>query len=220
MRSKSEIDDWLVRQTLVAVVRTRSPGQVLPLCEALVAGGVVCLEITLTVPNALDVIRQIAPRFAHEAVVGAGTVLNAEDARRALEAGAEFIVSPITRPEIARAAHAAERPVMLGAYTPTEAQLAYEAGADFIKIFPADKLGPSYIRNLRGPLPHLRLVPTGGVDLQTAGEFLKAGCVALGVGSSLITAEILKQENWPELTRLARAYVEAVTSARGQQGRA
>jgi 2-dehydro-3-deoxyphosphogluconate aldolase/(4S)-4-hydroxy-2-oxoglutarate aldolase len=105
---------------------------------------------------------------------------------------------------------------MLGAYTPTEAQTAHEAGADFIKLFPADKLGPAYVRALRAPLPHLRLVPTGGVDLQNAGEFLAAGCAALGVGSSLLTPEILRNSNWAELTRLARAFVDIARKARGK----
>ena len=103
---------------------------------------------------------------------------------------------------------------MLGAYTPTEAQTAHEAGADFIKIFPADKLGPAYIKSLRAPLPHLQIVPTGGVDLQTAGDFLKAGCAALGVGGSLLTADILRTDNWAELTRLAQAYVAIVRNFR------
>ena len=103
---------------------------------------------------------------------------------------------------------------MLGAYTPTEAQLAYEAGADFVKLFPADGLGPAYVKALRAPLPHLRIVPTGGVDLQTAGLFLKAGCAALGVGSSLVSASILEREDWFELTRLAAAFVEVARSAR------
>src|SRR5207253_8984337 len=127
--------------------------------------------------------------------VGAGTVLNADACRTAIGAGAEFVVSPIMKLEILQTAHAADRPVMLGAYTPTEAQAAHEAGADFIKLFPADKLGPAYIRALRAPLPHLRIVPTGGVDLETAVDFLKAGCVALGVGSSLLTSEILRTAN-------------------------
>src|SRR5207245_10397011 len=114
-----------------------------------------------------------------------------------------------TKVEMLHAAHAADRPVMPGAYTPTEAQAAHEAGADFIKIFPADKLGPAYIRALRAPLPHLRIVPTGGVDLKTAAEFLKAGCAALGIGSALVSTQILKEGNWPELTRRARDFVNA-----------
>ena len=134
--------------------------------------------------------------------------------RDAIEAGAEFVVSPITRLEIIAVAHAAEKPVIIGAYTPTEAQAAHEAGADFIKIFPADKLGPSYIKALRAPLPHLKIVPTGGVDLNTSADFLNAGCAALGVGGSLLTADILKTNNWPELTRLAKAFVAIAQGAR------
>ena len=192
---------------IIAVVRTDRAEQVLPVCEALLAGGVIAVEITLTVPNALEAIRAASERYGSRALIGAGTVLTADSCRAVIAAGAEFVVSPITRAEIAEAAHAADRPVMLGAYTPTEAQSAYEAGADFIKLFPADKLGPAYVKSLRAPLPHLRIVPTGGVDLQTAGDFLRAGCVALGVGSSLLSAEILRTSNWGELTRLAEEFV-------------
>jgi 2-dehydro-3-deoxyphosphogluconate aldolase/(4S)-4-hydroxy-2-oxoglutarate aldolase len=203
MRSRSEI-----------IARLVDPGLVAAVAEALLAGGLIAIEVTLTVPNALEAIRQCVARLGSQAVIGVGTVLNAEQAREAIVAGAEFVVSPITRAEIVAASHAADRPVMLGAYTPTEAQAAHEAGADFIKLFPADKLGPAYVKALRAPLPHLRIVPTGGVDLQTAGEFLKAGCAALGVGSSLLSAEILRSGNWLELTRLAKAFVEVVKGAR------
>jgi 2-dehydro-3-deoxyphosphogluconate aldolase/(4S)-4-hydroxy-2-oxoglutarate aldolase len=124
------------------------------------------------------------------------------------------VVTPIAKPELVAAAHEADRPVMLGAYTPTEAQMAHEAGADFIKIFPADTLGPGYIKALRAPLPHLRLVPTGGVDLHNAAAFIQAGCAALGVGSSLVSTRLLKEANWAELTQLAREFVAAVQQAR------
>jgi len=214
MRSRSEIVSLLTNPGIIAVVRTDNTEQVPFICEALLAGGVIALEITFTVPNALEAIREASRRFGHQAVVGAGTVLNAVVCRDAIAAGAEFVVSPITKLEIVEAAHAAVKPVMLGAYTPTEAQTAHEAGADFIKIFPADKLGPSYIKALRAPLPHLKIVPTGGVDLNTATDFLKAGCAALGVGGSLLTADILKTNNWPELTRLARSYVEIAANFR------
>jgi 2-dehydro-3-deoxyphosphogluconate aldolase/(4S)-4-hydroxy-2-oxoglutarate aldolase len=213
MRSRSEIISLLARPGIIAVVRTDQPAQVPAICGALLAGGVIAHEITFTVPDALEAIREVSRRFHAQALVGAGTVLNAEACRAAIAAGAEFVVSPITKTEIAQAAHASDKPVMLGAYTPTEAQAAHEAGADFIKIFPADKLGPGYIRSIRAPLPHLRIVPTGGVDLNTAAEFLKAGCAALGVGGSLLTAEVLRTNNWPELTRLARAYVEIALAA-------
>ena len=214
MRSRSAVVRRITQSGIIAVVRTDQTEQVVPICEALLAGGVEVIEITFTVPNALVAIREASRRFGGQALIGAGTVLNAATARAAIDAGAEFVVSPITRLEIIGAAHAAECPVMLGAYTPTEAQTAHEAGADFIKIFPADKLGPAYIKSLRAPLPHLQIVPTGGVDLQTAGDFLKAGCAALGVGGSLLTAEILRTDNWTELTRLARAYAEIVRSHR------
>ena len=214
MRSRSEIISLMTHPGIIAVVRTTRSDQVLPICEALLAGGVLALEITLTIPGALETIQAASQQLGSRAVIGAGTVLNAEDCRLAIEAGAQFVVSPIAKLEILQTAHAADRPVMLGAYTPTEAQAAHEAGADFIKIFPADKLGAGYIRALRAPLPHLRLVPTGGVDLATAADFLQAGCVALGVGSSLISAEIVRASNWKELTRLAKAFVEIATRAR------
>ena len=213
MSKRFEIVSRLLNPGIIAVVRVPSTEQVLPVCEALVAGGVIALEITFTVPNALDAIQQVSAHFGAQALVGAGTVLNAEMTRQAIYAGAKFIVSPITRAEIVTVAHEASVPAMLGAYTPTEAQTAHEAGADFIKLFPADKLGPAYVKALRAPLPHLKIVPTGGVDLNTAAEFLKAGCAALGVGGSLLTAEILKTANWTELTRLARAYVDIARAA-------
>jgi 2-dehydro-3-deoxyphosphogluconate aldolase/(4S)-4-hydroxy-2-oxoglutarate aldolase len=214
MRSCSEIISRLTNPGIIAVVRTDKSEQVPFICEALLAGGVIALEITFTVPNALETIREASRRFGSQALIGAGTVLNATACRDAIAAGAEFLVSPITKLEIVEAAHEADKPVMLGAYTPTEAQTAHEAGSDFIKVFPADKLGPSYIKAMRAPLPHLKIVPTGGVDLNTAADFLRAGCAALGVGGSLLTAEILKTDNWPELTRLAQAFVEIAASFR------
>ncbi len=215
-RSRAEIVSRLVTPGIIAIFRTDRMEPVLPACEALIAGGIVALEITLTVPHALAAIREAREKFDSQAVIGAGTVLNAETCRAAIKAGAEFVVSPIVRAQVVAAAHDLDRPVMLGAYTPTEAQLAHEAGADFIKIFPADRLGPAYIQAIRGPLPHLRIVPTGGVDLHTAADFLAAGCAALGVGSSLLSREILKAENWLELSRLARAFV-AIAQAAGRK---
>src|SRR5208283_641454 len=209
MRTKSEIISLLTDPGIIAIIRAQQPAQVLPLFEALIAGGVWAIEITMTTPNALAAIREAREKVGGRAVIGVGTVLEAETCRAAIAAGAEFVVTPICRTELVAIAHAAGRPIMLGAYTPTEAQLAHEAGADFIKIFPADTLGPGYIKSLRTPLPHLRIVPTGGVDVENVAEFLKAGCVALGVGSSLVSAKILQAADWPELTRRARAFVNA-----------
>lgn len=211
MRSRAEIISQLTDPGIIAVVRTRNADQAVPVCAALVAGGVIAVELTMTIPNALEAVRQAIRQFGDRALIGVGTVLNAETGQAAIAAGAEFVVSPITRLELIAVAHAADKPVMIGAYTPTEAQLAHEAGANFVKIFPADKLGPAYIKAIRAPLPHLRIVPTGGVDLQTAAGFLQAGCAALGVGSALVSADILRSANWPELTRLARAFVQIAT---------
>src|SRR6059036_3072016 len=190
MRSKSEIISLLTRSGIIAVVRAQRQDQIVPLSEALVAGGVIAVEITLTTPNAIPAIREAKQQLGERALIGVGTVLTVADCRAAIEAGAEFVVSPILRPELVGVAHSAGRPIMLGAYTPTEAQLAHEAGADFIKIFPADGLGSAYLKALLAPLPHLRLVPTGGVDVDNVGDFLKAGCAAVGVGSALVSAKI------------------------------
>jgi 2-dehydro-3-deoxyphosphogluconate aldolase/(4S)-4-hydroxy-2-oxoglutarate aldolase len=214
MRNKAEIISLLTNPGVIAVVRAQKTEQVPPLAEALIAGGVIAVEITMTTPNAIAAIRDASERFGHRALVGVGTVLDDETCRAALSAGAEFVVSPICRTELVKIAHAADRPIMLGAYSPTEAQRAHEAGSDFIKIFPADTLGPAYIKALRAPLPHLRLVPTGGVDLKTIGDFFKAGCQAVGVGSSLTSKQILDSSNWPELTRLAAEFVKAANAAR------
>jgi len=211
---KLESISRLIDPGVIAVVRAQKPEQVPPLCEALIAGGVIAIEITLTTPDALGAIRRARAQVGSRALIGVGTVLEAATCHAAISAGAEFVVTPICRPEFVAIAHHAERPIMLGAYTPTEAQAAHEAGADFIKIFPTEGLGPAYIKALRAPLPHLQIVPTGGVDVHNVADFLKAGCVAVGVGSSLISSKILQEANWSELTSRAAAFVIAVRSAK------
>ena len=214
MRTQSEIISLLTNPGIIAIVRAQQAAQVGPLFEALIAGGVRAIEITMTTPNALGAICEARDKLGECALVGVGTVLDADTCRAALSAGAEFVVSPIGRAELVPIAHAAGCPIMLGAYTPTEAQLAHEAGADFVKLFPADTLGPSYIKALRAPLPHLRIVPTGGVDVHTVADFLKAGCAALGVGSALVSAKALQDGDWPELTHRATALVNAARQAK------
>jgi 2-dehydro-3-deoxyphosphogluconate aldolase/(4S)-4-hydroxy-2-oxoglutarate aldolase len=217
MRPKSEIISLLTNPGIIAVVRAQKAEQVIPLSEALIAGGVIAIEITMTTPNAIEAIRDARKKLGERAVIGVGTVLNEKVCREAIEAGAEFVVTPICRTEFVAIARAADRPIMLGAYTPTEAQTAHEAGADFIKIFPADTLGPGYIKALRAPLPHLKIVPTGGVDVHNVADFLKAGCAALGVGGSMVTAKMLQEGDWAGLTRLAEQFVKAARSARGER---
>jgi len=214
MRDKSEVIAALTDPGIIAVVRAQSRGQVLPLSEALLAGGVRTIEITTSTPEAIEAIREATKALGERAFIGVGTVLDVETCHAACEAGAEFIVSPVTKPELVAAAHEHDRPVMLGAYTPTEAQAAHEAGSDFVKLFPADGLGPRFIKNLLAPLPHLRLVPTGGITVENAAEFLNAGCAALGIGSALVSEAILANADWPELTRRAEQFVAAAKAAR------
>ena len=214
MRTKTEIISLLTDPGIIAIVRAQQSAQVVPLFEALLAGGVRAIEITMTTPNALAAIREARDKLGERALVGVGTVLDVNTCRAAIAAGAEFVVSPICRTGLVPIAHAAGCPIMLGAYTPTEAQIAHEAGADFVKLFPADNLGSAYIKALLAPLPHLRVVPTGGIDMHNVADFLKAGCAALGVGSSLVSAKILQEANWPELTRRAAALVNAVRQAK------
>jgi 2-dehydro-3-deoxyphosphogluconate aldolase/(4S)-4-hydroxy-2-oxoglutarate aldolase len=214
MSSKAEIIARLVDPGIIAVVRAPSADLVEPLARALVEGGVSAIEITLSTPDAVQAIHQVSASMSGHALIGVGTVLTAHECSSALEAGAQFVVSPILRPELVPLAHQADRPIMLGAYTPTEAQLAHEAGADFVKLFPADTLGPAYIKALLAPLPHLWFVPTGGIELSNVADFLKAGAAALGVGSALVSRRLLEARNWGELTRLAHAFIQATQPTR------
>jgi 2-dehydro-3-deoxyphosphogluconate aldolase/(4S)-4-hydroxy-2-oxoglutarate aldolase len=213
MRSKQQIIEQLLNPGVIAVVRAKRADQAVPLAEALVAGGVIAVEITMTTPNAIATIKEASSKLGDRALIGVGTVLDEATCQAAIDAGAQFIVSPICRRELVPIAQKAGKPIMLGSYTPTEAQLAHEAGSDFIKIFPADTLGPNYIKALRAPLPHLKIVPTGGVDLKTIGDFFKAGVAAVGAGSSLISKDVLEKDDWATLTKTAAEFVKAAKAA-------
>lgn len=214
MRTRNDILAKLVDPGIIAVVRAQRRDQVLPLTEALLAGGVNAIEITLTTPDALSAIEEAAERFARDAVIGAGTVISADQCRAVLAAGADFVVTPLARPDYVSIIYTANRVSVIGAFTPTEAQWSHEAGADFIKLFPAEVLGTAFIKALRAPLPKLRFIPTGGVALDNIGQWFEAGCPAVGVGSSLITKEILAKDDWAALTRLAKEFVAAAKAAR------
>ena len=214
MQTKAEVIAQLIDPGIIAVVRAQSSEQILPLSEALLAGGVRAIEITTSTPGVIEAIGEASQALGERALIGVGTVLDVETCHAACEAGAEFVVSPFTKPELVAAAHKHDRPIMLGAYTPTEAQAAHEAGSDFVKLFPADGLGPRFIKNLRAPLPYLRIVPTGGVTVENATEFLNSGSVALGIGSALVSKDILTNADWPELTRRAEQFVTVAKSAR------
>jgi 2-dehydro-3-deoxyphosphogluconate aldolase/(4S)-4-hydroxy-2-oxoglutarate aldolase len=195
---------------IVAVVRFSDPAPLLDVLEALAAGGVTVAEVTFTVPGALDVIRAARKQLGDRVLLGAGTVLDPETARAALLAGAEFIVAPNTNLDVIRVCRRYDKLVMPGAFTPTEVVSAWEAGADVVKVFPADVVGPAFFRAMRGPLPQVKLMPTGGVDLTTAAEFLKAGAVCLGVGSQLVDPKLVAAGDFARITATAKQYVEIV----------
>jgi 2-dehydro-3-deoxyphosphogluconate aldolase/(4S)-4-hydroxy-2-oxoglutarate aldolase len=212
--TKLEIVQRLLDPGIIAIIRADSSEQLVEAAGALLAGGVTAMEVTMTTPNALEVITAVTRHYGNAILMGVGTVIDPQTARAAVAAGAEFIVTPVTKPEVIAVANELGKPIASGALTPTECLLAHESGADFVKLFPADLGGPTYIKNLLAPLPMLRIVPTGGVTPDTAGAFLHAGCVALGAGSSLVSKEILQTHDWTELEQRARAFVRAVKAAR------
>lgn len=199
---------------IVAVVRAAEPTHLLNVIKALAEGGVNVAEVTLTVPDALDVIRAAKRDVGDRVLLGAGTVLDPETARAAILAGAEFVVSPTVNVEVIKVCRRYDKLVFPGAFTPTEILTAWEAGADVVKVFPADVLGPTFFKAMRGPLPQVRLMPTGGVDLNTAGDFLRAGACCLGVGSQLVDPKAVAREDFEYLRGLAWQYTQAVKMAR------
>lgn len=201
---------------LVAIVRSPDSAQLVEVCRALADGGVTTVEITMTVPNALDVLRQVRQTLGDRLLLGAGTVLDPETARAVLLAGAEFIVAPTVNLEVIRLCQRYDKLVMPGAFTPTEVLTAWEAGADIVKVFPAEVVGPPYFKALRGPLPQIRLMPTGGVDLNTAAAFLKAGACCLGVGSQLVDPKLVAERNFTRIRELAVQYAEVVQRTRAE----
>jgi len=200
---------------IVPVVRAASSSEALFAVEAVEAGGIPIVEITMTVPGAIELIATLARTHSSRVLIGAGTVLDAETARKCIDAGAEFIVSPGFDAGTVQAARLAGKLVMAGALTPTEVIAAWKAGADFVKIFPCGSVGGAkYIKALKGPLPQVRMIPTGGVNLDTASDLIRAGAEALGIGSELVSPAALRSRNAGEITTAARRYVEIVREAR------
>jgi len=185
--------------------------------RALLGGGVTVMEITMSVPNALEVIRQVRQSMGDRVLLGAGTVLDPETARAVLLAGAEFIVAPTLNLDVIRLCRRYDKLVMPGAFTPTEILTAWEAGADIVKVFPADVVGPAFFKAMRGPLPQIRLMPTGGVDLTTATDFLRAGACCLGVGGQLVEPKAVVERNFDRIRTLARQYVAVVQQFREKE---
>src|SRR5690242_19107275 len=199
---------------IVAVVRSPDSQQLVEVARALADGGVTVVEITMSVPDALDVVRQVRQALGDRLLLGAGTILDPEIARAALLAGAEYVVAPTVNLDVIRLCQRYDKLVMPGAFTPTEILTAWEAGADIVKVFPAEVVGPAFFKALRGPLPQVRLMPTGGVDLTTAADFLRAGACCLGVGGQLVEPRAVAEGNFDRIRDLARQYVAIVKEVR------
>lgn len=211
--SRQEIISTLIESKAIAVIRLSDPGKLIRVAEAIYNGGVKGIEITMTVPDAINVIRTAVKELGSRMNIGVGSVLDAGTAQRAIDAGASYVVSPIFKKEIIETAHKNDVPAMPGAFTPTEIQTAFEAGADIIKIFPADVVGMAFFKGVLAPMPHLKLMPTGGVTLSNAGEWLKAGACAVGVGSALLDKKAIDSGNYKILTDNALVLIDSIKKA-------
>jgi 2-dehydro-3-deoxyphosphogluconate aldolase/(4S)-4-hydroxy-2-oxoglutarate aldolase len=214
---KQKVRERILEIGIVPVVRASSAGEACIAAEAVCQGGIPIVEITMTVPGAVELIRELVKNCGSEVLIGAGTVLNAEAARRCLDAGAQFLVSPGLNLQTVAFAAQEKILVMAGALTPTEVMAAWDAGADFVKVFPCGQVGGAkYIKALKGPFPQIPFIPTGGVNLNTAAEFLEAGCVALGIGGELVQADALKANKPEIIVENARRFLAIVQHTRAQ----
>jgi 2-dehydro-3-deoxyphosphogluconate aldolase/(4S)-4-hydroxy-2-oxoglutarate aldolase len=214
--ARMDVVDRIIAAGVVAVVRLDDGSQLLEVARALGDGGVRAIEITMTVPRAVALIESLAAELPADFLLGAGTVLDAATAREVIRAGARFVVSPVFKNEIVEACGEAGCAVMPGAFTPTEILQAWDAGADIVKVFPSTSLGPAYFKDLRGPLPHVRLMPTGGVTRENVAAWIRAGAVAIGAGSALVDPSAVKAGRFDAIRGNARAFVESVAIARGR----
>jgi 2-dehydro-3-deoxyphosphogluconate aldolase/(4S)-4-hydroxy-2-oxoglutarate aldolase len=199
---------------VVAVIRLRDAGRLRAVVDALADGGARVLEVTMTVPGAVDLIRQLAPALPDGFLLGAGTVTDPPTARAVIEAGAAFVVGPVFRSDVIAACHERDVPAIPGCFSPTEILDAHDAGADIVKVFPATMLGPQFLKDIRAPLPHLKLMPTGGVTVENAGDWIRAGAVAVGVGSALVDASAIESGRFNVITANARRLLDNVAAAR------
>ncbi len=214
MTRRAETANSIRKTGVVAVVRTRESDRVTAIAEALIEGGLTAIEITTSVPGAVDVLRTLSGALGNRVLLGAGTVLDAETARRVIDAGARFVVSPIFRRDLLKLCHEQDVAVIPGCFTPTEIFEAWELGADFVNVFPAHALGPAYFRALRGPLPHLPIIASGGVTLDNVAEWIGAGAVALAVHTALLDPQAIARGHYGVLTARASAFLAAVKQAR------
>lgn len=215
MPDRAAILERIQNAGLIAIIRADSPDGLIDTVRALRDGGVTVAEVTMTTPGAIECIKAAREELGDSAVFGVGSVLDGDTAHRAIDAGAEFVVAPTFKPEVIDASHERGKPVFPGALTPTEILTAFEYGADVVKVFPANHFGPKYFKDVLAPMPHLKLTPTGGVDLDTIPDWFAAGAVCLGVGSALVKKQMIADKDWAGLTTLARQFVDAVAKARG-----
>ena len=199
---------------VVAVIRLKDPARLRAVVDAMIEGGVRALEVTMTVPRAIELIRELAAALPAGFLLGAGTVIDAVTARAVIDAGASFVVGPVFRPDVIAACHERDVAAMPGCFSPTEILAAHECGADIVKLFPATALGPQFIKDVRAPLPQVKLMPTGGVTADNAGEWIRAGAVAVGLGSALLDPRAIEGGRWDVITANARRVVANVAGAR------
>jgi 2-dehydro-3-deoxyphosphogluconate aldolase/(4S)-4-hydroxy-2-oxoglutarate aldolase len=211
--SKVEILNKILDKKVVAVIRIKEEEKLKKVIEAIYAGGISVAEITMTVPNAIRLIEKMSEVLDKNIILGVGSVLSRSIAEDAIKAGAKYVVSPILKKEIIEASHKLDVPVMPGCFTPTEIQTAHEYGADVIKVFPADIVGMAFFKAILAPLPHLRLMPTGGVSLINAGDWLKTGACAVGIGSALLDKKAILEENYSKLTENAKTICKSISDA-------
>jgi len=204
----------LIESGLVAVIRLDSDKKLKSIISALQQGGVNALEITMTTPGALEIIEKFASQSGNDFLIGAGSVLDSETARLAILNGAQFVVGPVFNSEVIRMCHRYDKAVIPGAFTPTEILTAWEQGADIVKVFPATALGPGYMKDILGPLPQVKLLPTGGVTLENAADFIRAGACCLGIGTALLNKKMIATEDWAALAKHAMAFRAAVLEGR------
>jgi 2-dehydro-3-deoxyphosphogluconate aldolase/(4S)-4-hydroxy-2-oxoglutarate aldolase len=214
--SKETVLEQILESGVVAIMRASSSDQLLSAAEAILVGGVSAIEVTMTTPNALDVIHQATTKFGDQVLFGVGSVLDSETARAAILAGAQFVVCPTLNLGTIQICQRYSIPVMPGAYTPTEILTAWEAGADVVKVFPASAGGPGYIKALRGPLPHIKLAAVGGVNFDTTADFFKAGVCVVGVGGELVNQKLLDQRDFATITERARTFRSLADKGRGK----
>lgn len=213
--SAQKILSFITEIGIVPVVRTQSAETAVKAVDAIYRGGVRAAEVTMTVPGALKALEKLADQFGDKLMLGAGTVLDPETARSCMLAGAQFFVTPSLKVSTIEMARRYSKVICAGALTPTEVLTAWEAGADVVKVFPANCVGgPKYIKALKGPLPQVEMIPTGGVNLETAGDFLKAGACAVAVGGELVDAKLIKENRYDEMEARARQYMEVIAKAR------